>query len=113
MQKTLRLSPEGPTHPRLCRPSGPQIPDVRIPKAHATGIGFVDPPGLKTPNFQKRQRGISWNTALDAETQSLADAAGRDGHKCATSKLTRRVGIVEVANVPARKLVSKVTAVEQ
>ena len=57
LEKKLRFKPEGPTHPPLCRPSGPQIPDVRIP-AHATGIGFVGPPGLKMRNFKKRQRGI-------------------------------------------------------
>jgi hypothetical protein len=26
--------------------------------AHATGIGFVDPSGLKNRNFKKRQQGI-------------------------------------------------------
>ena len=51
-KKTLRLRPEGPTLPALCRPSGPEIPYVRIPVAHATGIGFVGPPGLKNRNFK-------------------------------------------------------------
>ena len=54
----MHLRPEGPTHPPVCRPAGPQIPYVRIPVAHATGIGFVGPPGLKKRNFNTRKRGI-------------------------------------------------------
>ncbi len=37
--------------------SGPQILDVRIPVAHATGIGFVDPPGLKTRHVKTAAAG--------------------------------------------------------
>ena len=40
-----------------------------------------------------RERGIFPNTASNAKTQSLADAAGWDSRKRATSKLTRRVVI--------------------
>jgi len=46
VQKELRLRPEGSIHPSLRRPSGPPIPFVRRPVAHATGIGFVGPPRL-------------------------------------------------------------------
>jgi hypothetical protein len=40
-----------------------------------------------------RQRGIFPDTASNAKTQSLAHAAGWDGGKRATSKLTLRVGM--------------------
>ena len=40
-----------------------------------------------------RERGIFPNTASNAKAQSLADAAGWDSRKRATSKLTRRVVI--------------------
>ena len=52
------LRPEGPTHLSLCRPSGPEILFVRKPVAHATGIGYVDPPGLKMRNFKTGASGL-------------------------------------------------------
>jgi hypothetical protein len=56
----MRLRPEGPKHTPLCRPSGPLILCIRIPVAHATGIGSVGPPGLKIRNFKTHAVGQTW-----------------------------------------------------
>ncbi len=47
VQKIQRVRPEGPTQSPVCRPFRPRVLDTRIPVAYATGIGYVDPPGLK------------------------------------------------------------------
>ena len=47
MRKIPRFRPERPTQSPVCRPFRPLIIGSRFPVAHATGIGYVGPPGLK------------------------------------------------------------------
>ena len=47
MRKIPRFRPERPTQSPVCRPFRPLIIGSRFPVAHATGIGYVGPSGLK------------------------------------------------------------------
>jgi hypothetical protein len=46
-----QLRPEGPIQLILCRPFRPLVITERKPVAHATGIGYVGPPGLNPNNL--------------------------------------------------------------
>ena len=54
------LRPEGPTQLQGFRPFRPQILNNDLPVAHATGNGFVGPPGLKTRNFKIHASGYNF-----------------------------------------------------
>jgi hypothetical protein len=96
----MRFRPEGPTHPPMYRPSGPKILYVRIPVAHATGTGCVDPPGLKMRNFKPESSGYD---------QGSTDGPICTGPVCNRDQLFRLLRFLRM-NDCANTVVSKLHA---
>ena len=73
MRKIPRFRPERPTQSPVCRPFRPLIIGSRFPVAHATGIGYVGPPGLKRATSKSVSEGI---LGENKQPKPLADASG-------------------------------------
>ena len=48
----------------MCQPFRPQIFDPRLPVAHATGIGYLGPPGLNLATLKKLARAGTPHSSL-------------------------------------------------
>ena len=76
-EKSSVSRPEGPTQWRLCRPFRPGMIYAAIPVAHATGRGYVGPPGLNratsklTLRVTIRRAKVSFSTAWNMVTDSF------------------------------------------